>query len=248
MATKTIAFKDIKIQPQEYSPRADQVQDLSKVRQFQIGNGQNVLRFDRQGLWLGAEKFADAPFRVDMQGNVVGITFDAAEVTGLVVNSGVLNSSEINGGTINGTIITGGMFRTAASGLRIEIDSSTEQNEIRFFDASTLYATMRVRTDAGDGFVEIKDPDGAGIEILSGVGSSGFGATQILSVGGIITSNGNATNSFNGLIGRGGTVMLYVGNQSAGADNIFMLNIPTSDSGLPVGAVWRDGTTLKIKT
>lgn len=220
---------------------------LRNFKELLIGAGDRYFGVDVRGLWLGAKDYDDAPFKVDMNGNVTGITFDAAEVTGLVVNSGVLNSSDINGGTINGSTITGGLFRTAPSGLRIEIDSVTNQNEIRFFDVTTLYATMRVRTSGGDGFVEIKDPDGSGIEILSGVGASSFGATQIISVGGIITTNGNASNSFNGMIGRGGTVTLFVGNQSAGNDYVFMTGLPTNDSGLPEGAVWRDGNTLKIK-
>ncbi len=248
MATKPaqVKFNNIKYSDQPFSVDPSNVRNLRKVQQFQIGNGSKVWHADRNGMWLGAEKFADTPFRVDMEGNVVGITFDAVEVTGLIVYSGVLNSSEINGGTIAGATITGGLFRTAADGIRIEIDSENNQNEIRFYDATTLYATLRVRTESGDGYVEIKDPNGAGFEVLSGVGASGYGSASIMSLGGTIATSGNATNSFNGLIGRGGVTMLYVGNQSGGSDYIFAANLPTSSSGLPSGAIWNDGGTLKI--
>lgn len=40
------------------------------VNELQVGNGSKVMRVDASGLWLGAARFADAPFRVDMNGNV----------------------------------------------------------------------------------------------------------------------------------------------------------------------------------
>lgn len=245
MAEKLVTFRDIEIPEMSSMDRPERVRSITKLEEFQIGRGSRVFRADSRGLWLGAAKYEDAPFKVDMDGNVTGITFDAAEVTGLIVNSGVLNSSEINGGEINGATITGGLFRTAATGVRIEIDSENDQNEIRFYDSTTLYATLRVRTDAGDGYVEIKDPDGAGIEFLSGVGASGFGVTNLISIGGIISTGGNASNSFNGLIGRGGTVKWYVGNESAGSDYVYATGLPTSNPG-GTGRVWNDGGTLKI--
>lgn len=38
---------------------------------FQLGAGADVLRIDKSGIWLGAEKYTDAPFKVDMDGNLV---------------------------------------------------------------------------------------------------------------------------------------------------------------------------------
>lgn len=235
-----VLFKDVDNSTPTPRLEPGDVRNLRKVQEFQIGNGNLVWRADRRGMWLGSARYEDAPFKVDMNGNVTGITFDAAVVTGLTVNGGT-----INGGTITGATITGGLFRTAATGTRIEIDSVSDQNEIRFYDSTTLYASMRVRTAAGDGFVEIKDPDGAGIEFQSGVGASGFGVTNLISIGGIISTGGNATNSFNGLIARGGTVQFYVGNESGGPDYVFARGLPTSNPG-GSGRIWNDGGTLKI--
>jgi len=36
-----------------------------------IGQGSKVFRGDQSGIWLGASLFADAPFSVDMEGNLV---------------------------------------------------------------------------------------------------------------------------------------------------------------------------------
>jgi hypothetical protein len=44
--------------------------------QMAIGKGSKVFRADQSGIWLGAEKFTDAPFSVDMEGNVVATSAD----------------------------------------------------------------------------------------------------------------------------------------------------------------------------
>lgn len=235
MAKKIVVkFHDIEIGTAPAIPRPDQNRKFSKVTELQVGFGARVFRMDRQGFWLGAEKFEDAPFSVDMEGNVVGVTFAGAVLTGVT----------INGSTINGGTITGSLFRTAASGVRIEIDSPTDQNEIRFYEDTDLYATLLVRKVDDDGLIEIVDPDGAGFRLTSGVGASGFGSAELISIGGTIATNGNATNGFVGLIGNGDK---YIAMQhSAGGDALVVTNaLPTSDPGV-TGALWNDGGTVKV--
>jgi hypothetical protein len=41
-----------------------------------IGNGSAVFRADQSGIWLGAEQFANAPFKVDMSGNLTATSAD----------------------------------------------------------------------------------------------------------------------------------------------------------------------------
>jgi hypothetical protein len=49
---------------------------LSDLRSFNVGEGgSNVFRADKQGVWLGAETFAAAPFRVSMGGAVYASDF-----------------------------------------------------------------------------------------------------------------------------------------------------------------------------
>ena len=38
--------------------------NLSNIGAMQIGSGDKVFRGDQSGIWLGAAKFADAPFSV----------------------------------------------------------------------------------------------------------------------------------------------------------------------------------------
>jgi len=82
-------------------------QYLDKVQAMQIGSGAKVFRGDESGIWLGAKKFADAPFSVDMLGNVVassGAIKGNITVGGAANASGVihvLNSSEVEKVTID---------------------------------------------------------------------------------------------------------------------------------------------------
>lgn len=75
-------------------------QFLTDVKELQIGSGANVFRGDRQGIWLGAEKFADAPFRVDMEGNMVA---ESIALSGYIPTGGAL--TDIGSGNITGTYI-----------------------------------------------------------------------------------------------------------------------------------------------
>lgn len=52
------------------------------VAELQVGMGAKVMRVDQQGLWLGAETFAAAPFSVDMDGNVVATSLSLGTLAG----------------------------------------------------------------------------------------------------------------------------------------------------------------------
>lgn len=65
------AFNDVS---RESLPKKEGVggeQYIDKLKSFQIGEGSETMRGDRSGLWLGAAQFSDAPFSVDMNGNVI---------------------------------------------------------------------------------------------------------------------------------------------------------------------------------
>ena len=44
--------------------------DIGNYKTMQVGEGDNVMKSDKNGFWLGASSFANAPFRVDMQGRL----------------------------------------------------------------------------------------------------------------------------------------------------------------------------------
>lgn len=86
---------------------------LVNVR-MSVGSGNNIFKVDSNGIYLGNAVFANAPFSVDMYGN-------------LYAQSATIQGS-ISGSTITGSTMTGGTVRTAASGARIEISGNGIEN------------------------------------------------------------------------------------------------------------------------
>ena len=76
-------FKDIENKPIKVATEVQGGGVFNDVGSLQVGMGTQVLRMDQSGLWLGANKFADAPYSVDMAGNVIAssATFSAYATT-----------------------------------------------------------------------------------------------------------------------------------------------------------------------
>lgn len=128
----------------------DSGEDLTRVRSLQVGFGSKVLRIDQDGLWMGAKRFADAPFSVDMLGNMVATSLDlsgylqtgealgdigAGNITGTYIANGTIDTAQLNANAINGMTITGALIRTSSSGARVIMDDTTDS--IKVYDASS---------------------------------------------------------------------------------------------------------------
>lgn len=111
-----------------------------------IGEGDNVVQINPHGIAAGDANFNDAPFRVDMAGNLVAnrLTANYATIANSSFTDGAIVGSSINvgegkftvssageayaeGGIFSGGTITGARFRTSASGIypRVEIDPTS---------------------------------------------------------------------------------------------------------------------------
>lgn len=127
---------------------------FNSVASMQVGFGSQVLRIDRQGIWLGAADFASAPFSVDMAGNMTATSLDLSAYLQVGealadVQSDIFDLSDIDtdlgvitAGSLIGLTITGGLIRTSSSGGRVEIDGVTDNIEI--YDTG---GTKRVELD-----------------------------------------------------------------------------------------------------
>lgn len=72
MANLIEAFDDVERKPLSIDDGTVGGRDyLNDVGAMQVGFGSKVLRVDESGIWLGAKKFADAPFSVNMLGDVI---------------------------------------------------------------------------------------------------------------------------------------------------------------------------------
>ncbi len=93
-----------------------------------IGSGNNITYINPNGIAAGHANFNDAPFRVDMQGNVVARKIT---LTGTVENSSIntstITAAVINGGQINGAQITGGSI-TSNTDININRDIRVGNN------------------------------------------------------------------------------------------------------------------------
>jgi hypothetical protein len=99
------------------------------LKELFIGAKDYFFGVNEQGLWLGNQKFEDAPFKVDMGGNVVGIGFDGQTVTGATLVGGVIEGGEIIGAEIIGGTVTGSVVRTTTGPNRVELN---QENELGF--------------------------------------------------------------------------------------------------------------------
>lgn len=125
-----------------------------------IGSGNNVTQINPNGIAAGHANFGSAPFRVDMQGNVVAnrLTANSANIYSSNFMNGAIVGSSINVGngmftvssgghmvaqsgefigsirasSFDGGTITGALIRTAAGGRRIEMDAGG----LRTYDGS----------------------------------------------------------------------------------------------------------------
>jgi hypothetical protein len=135
--------------------------------QITIGNGNNVFRADAQGIWAGHSDFSNAPFRVNMQGQLVAtnanvsgtISASAGIIGGWVIQSGAMVGGTLIGGTITGGTITGATIQTDPPGSYPRIALSSAGRWLMAEGSSSQY-----------------------IE-LSGFGSSGTPALTFASVG-----------------------------------------------------------------
>ncbi|MPY20049.1 phage tail protein [Paenibacillus glucanolyticus] len=139
-----------------------------------IGSGNNITQINTNGIAAGHANFGSAPFRVDMQGNVVAnrLTANSANIYSSNFQDGAIVGSSINVGngqftvdrygnmyagngnfrggiyasTFEGGTITGALLRTAASGRRIEVDAQG----LRTYDGSGRNRiTIGTGSDAG---------------------------------------------------------------------------------------------------
>ena len=153
-----------------------------------------------------------------VSGSITATQIAASTITADRMNVSQLSSITANIGSITSGTITGVLFRTATSGQRIEMDT-TNTNQIRFYDSSTLFGQLEVYKVGADGYIGlIAQDDGAGFEVYTGVGASAFSSSSVFSNGGSFDTSGNASNGFNNITGKyGGQLSLY---SDGGSDHV----------------------------
>lgn len=150
-------------------------------------------------LSLGDLAYLDAITTTEITDNAITTPkLAAGSVIASKMSVGSLSAISANLGTITAGTITGVLFRTETSGERIEIDT-TNTNQIRFYDDSTLYGVLEVDRVGSDGYINLLTDDGNGIQLDTGIGASGFNAVSMFANGGTFSTSGNASNGWIGM-------------------------------------------------
>lgn len=128
-----------------------------------IGSGNSIVQINTNGIAAGHADFNSAPFRVDMQGNVIARSIkltgqiDNSEMNTSTINTSVMRASRIIGNEIEGGTITGALIRTAAGGRRVEMN----------------YAGLRTYDSGGTNRITINTGSDSGVSAISFYGSGG---------------------------------------------------------------------------
>lgn len=91
---------------------------LENVAKMQVGFGDKAFKSDESGIWLGANKFASAPFRVDMDGNMVASSATFGQYLTKAGANQVVTGQLIVGGSDNGIIYV----KDSSNNTRITMD------------------------------------------------------------------------------------------------------------------------------
>jgi len=151
------AFKDVpdkKIIPTGDLYGKDYLDNMSAI---QVGYGSKAFKSDQSGIWLGANKFADAPFSVDMLGNAI---LSSATITGMGVNfvsTVTWTATDLDTATWGaGTIKTSGGTSYSISGGNTGNITTTTYVYLDPATSTTVLQTSTTATDAaGDGKILI---------------------------------------------------------------------------------------------
>lgn len=194
------------------SPIVQDKQFLSDVAELQVGAGSSkVLRGNKEGFWLGAKGFSSAPFRVDMQGNVVA---SSITVSGYVAEGGAAadingNPTTVSGGKITANSITadrltvsslsaisadlGTITAGAISGVTIAIGSA---NSIFKADSNGIYLGNATFASAPFKVSMVGAVNASNLTVTGGSINLGSGVFQV-DASGNVTANSYSLNSGN---------------------------------------------------
>lgn len=231
----TITFKDIQEEVPTARGRGGDFRNLSKVQEFQIGNGNAVWRADKRGMWLGAKRWEDAPFRVNMNGDIVSITLSSETVTARRV-------------------------QTADTGQRVVIDDVS--NTIRFYNsANALILELQGLTAFTEnsqikiaGGMSGSSANNANYNAGYRLWNAGFGATGIIAIleafnletASVRARLGVRTDGELWWYGTGTSPVFVVKNDGTIECEGIWAVLPTSTAGQPSGALWNDSGTVKV--
>lgn len=183
-----------------------------------IGSGNNVFRADAAGIWAGHVNFANAPFRVNMAGQMEAV--------------GAKFSGEISGTTITGGTITGALIQTDPDGVFPRTVLSNSGKMLAAYGSATKFVGV---TPSQSGEPAIVFNDVTTRAVIQHTGSSFFvgttsdpmslysaGKLQINSPGDIDISSAGGNLNLSGISLKIDTHTGYTGSFMAGTQSVIV--------------------------
>jgi len=129
-------FTDIPyLDPSQVQQGLQEQQDVTNARSLRLGAGATAIHGDQSGLWLGADKFLDAPFSVDMNGNMTA--------TNVIINGSSISNEHVFGFGIDGTATLDG---SATVGWASKSGSVYTLTKDAFLDTLTINVGVTLKT------------------------------------------------------------------------------------------------------
>lgn len=175
----------IPLQPPDPTYRG---QFMPNGREINIGDGgANVFRVDRQGMWLGAAIYDDAPFKVSMLGAVIAsaLTILGGTITGATIQT--------DAGATTGLKMDTSSFRgyNASGDNTLVISSTTGYIQLFGYIASSIVRTISLSGANADPGVSIIDTSSAEIGFQWSGPSTGVNTASRQGIGAFYHFNRN---------------------------------------------------------
>lgn len=89
---------------------------ISNIESFSIGNGAKSIHLEKQGIWVGAEKFDDAPFSISIIGEVKDVNKEELTEEEIFLEAHPISSFYITTDSENPNIRYGGTWTLFVAG------------------------------------------------------------------------------------------------------------------------------------
>jgi len=141
---------------------------IIKGGSIEIGSADNIFKADSNGIYLGDAVFADAPFRVDMQGN---LTANKGVIGGFTITSsklygGTIQTAEAVGEGVDGVVMDTSGIRGYSSVLGKVFDLPTDGSAPEFSSGVIKNTEFQLQTSA---VIRTSDTVGDGTSSSAGV-------------------------------------------------------------------------------
>jgi len=134
--------------------------DIRSLKELKVGGGTDILKVNKEGLFMGADNFTDAPFSVDYDGNITGTSLTIADgsittakladeaVTAGKIKTGDITATQIASSTITTTQIKAGTIVTGDIGANTILAGNIAANAIETSELKADCVTT-AKIDAG---------------------------------------------------------------------------------------------------